>query len=99
MSGLFSPKIPKAPEPVKPPTIDDTRQADEELMRLRRRKGLASTFLVSQRPRRPGAWSQLTDMAGGAAAGAAASGGGGAGRATTGGGSGSGPLASRRLLA
>jgi hypothetical protein len=62
MSGLFSPKIPKAPEPVKPPTIDDTRQADEELMRLRRRRGRASTFLTSQKARRAASASLLTPL-------------------------------------
>lgn len=62
MSGIFSPKAPKIPEPIKPPTIDDARQADEELMRLRKRRGLASTFLVRQGPRR-GAAAQLTEGA------------------------------------
>ena len=49
MSGLFSPSMPATPEPIKPPTTDDARQADEDLKKLRRRKGLASTFLTGQR--------------------------------------------------
>lgn len=62
MAGLFSPKVPKPPEPVKPPTIDDTRQADEELMRLRRRRGRASTFLAGQQPRRAATASLLAPL-------------------------------------
>lgn len=48
MSGLFSPKMPAVPEPVKPPTTDDARQAEEDLTKLRRRRGRAATFLMSQ---------------------------------------------------
>jgi hypothetical protein len=59
MSGLFSPKMPKPPEPVKPPTVDDTRQAEEDLNRLRRRRGRASTFLSGPMRGRPSAASML----------------------------------------
>lgn len=48
MSGLFSPDIPATPEPIKPPTTDDARQAEEDLTKLRRRKGRASTFLFGK---------------------------------------------------
>ena len=51
MSGLFSPSMPATPEPIKPPTTDDARQADEDMRKLRRRRGLASTFLTGQRTR------------------------------------------------
>lgn len=51
MSGLFSPSMPATPEPIKPPTTDDARQADEDIKKLRRRRGLASTFLTGQKAR------------------------------------------------
>lgn len=51
MSGLFAPSKPAVPEPIKPPTTDDARQADEDIRKLRRRRGLASTFLTGQRTR------------------------------------------------
>jgi len=49
MSGIFSPpKLPPTPEPIKPPTVDDARQAEEDMLKLRRRRGLASTFLAGK---------------------------------------------------
>lgn len=46
-AGIFSqPKMPAAkPLPVQP-TVDDARQAEEDLARLRKRRGRASTFLA-----------------------------------------------------
>lgn len=44
MSGLFG-KQPKVPQAPKVPTVDDARQAEEEVMKLRRKRGRASTFL------------------------------------------------------
>jgi hypothetical protein len=83
MTSLFSPKMPKAPEPVKPPTTDDTRQAEEDLMRLRRRRGRAATFLGGMRGR-PSAASMLLGSGIGSATGAYT---GNTGGVTTGGGS------------
>lgn len=68
MSGLFSPKMPAVPEPVKPPTTDDARQAEEDLTKLRRRRGRAATFLMSQGDRTRGAAASLLGAAGGDAA-------------------------------
>lgn len=49
MTALFSsPKMPAAVAPPPTPTVDDTRQAEEDLMRLRKRRGLASTFLFGR---------------------------------------------------
>jgi hypothetical protein len=54
---LFRPKMPAIPEPAKAPTVDDAAQAEADIMRLRKRRGLASTFLVGreQRTRSPAA--------------------------------------------
>jgi hypothetical protein len=65
MSGLFSPKTPKIPEPVKPPTEDDALQTEEQLSRLRRRRGLASTFLMGRTSRAGAASQQLLGASGG----------------------------------
>lgn len=46
MSGLFKPKMPAIPETPKAPTVDDAAQAEEDILRVRKRRGLASTFLV-----------------------------------------------------
>ena len=46
MSGLITPKMPKIPEVPKAPTVDDAAQAEDDILRLRKRRGLASTFLV-----------------------------------------------------
>ena len=43
---LFSPKAPRIPEPPKAPTVDTAAQAENDIMRLRKRRGLASTFLT-----------------------------------------------------
>lgn len=43
---LFSPKTPSIPEPPKAPTVDSAAQAEADIMRLRKRRGLASTFLT-----------------------------------------------------
>jgi len=43
-----SPKIQQVAPPPPPPTVDDTRQAEEDLARLRRRRGLSSTFLFGR---------------------------------------------------
>lgn len=48
---LFSPKMPAIPETPKAPTVDDAAQAEADIVRLRKRRGLASTFLVGQRQR------------------------------------------------
>lgn len=49
MQALFSPpKMPALQPPPVAPTVDDTRQAEEDMMRLRRRRGLASTFLFGR---------------------------------------------------
>lgn len=60
MSGLLKPKLPAIPETPKAPTVDDAAQAEEDILRLRRRRGLASTFLVnSDRQRTSAAASAL----------------------------------------
>jgi len=52
MSRLFSPKMPSVPEPPVPPTYDEQRQAEDDLMAVRRRRGRASTFLTGGLGRR-----------------------------------------------
>lgn len=65
MSGLFSkPKMPAMPAPIPVPTTDDARQAEEDTLRLRRRRGLASTFLAG-RTARAGAAASLLGAGGG----------------------------------
>jgi hypothetical protein len=74
MSGIFSkPTMPTVPDPIRPPTTDDARQAEEDMLRLRRRRGLASTFLA-RGGSRMGAAGSLLGSGGGS------SGGGGVGR-------------------
>ena len=36
------PSMPKVPDPIKPPTTDDARQAEEDIGKLRRRRGCCS---------------------------------------------------------
>ncbi len=51
VTGLFQqPSMPAIPDPIKPPTVDDARQAEEDLLKLRRRRGRASTFLFGRTP-------------------------------------------------
>ena len=70
MSGIFKPTMPTMPEPIKPPTVDDATQAEEDFNRLRRRRGLASTFLLGKTQRGTSAADSLlgsTTSTGGAA--------------------------------
>jgi len=47
LGGLFGSPQPPAPQPMPvQPTVDDTRQAEEDIARLRRRRGRQSTFLT-----------------------------------------------------
>lgn len=57
--------MPAIPEPIKTPTVDDARQSEEDLLRLRRRRGRASTFLTGQQ-RSAKASSQLLGASNGA---------------------------------
>lgn len=61
MKALFgAPKMPEMAQPPAPPTIDNTRQAEEDLARLRRRRGLQSTFLFGRgKPGAPSAGAML----------------------------------------
>lgn len=66
MSGIFSkPKLPAMPAPIPVPTTDDARQAEEDVMRLRRRRGLASTFLAGRTMRAGSASASLLGQGGG----------------------------------
>lgn len=73
---LFRPKMPEIPETPKAPTVDDAVQAEEDIARLRRRRGLASTFLVGQRQRTSAAAS-LMGTGSGTSLGSSGGGGGG----------------------
>lgn len=75
---LFRPKMPAIPETPKAPTVDDAVQAEEDIARLRRRRGLASTFLVGQRQRTSAAAS-LMGTGSGTSLGSSGTGGGGGG--------------------
>lgn len=57
--NLLRPKMPAIPETPKAPTVDDAIQAEEDIARLRKRRGLASTFLVGQRQRASAAAASL----------------------------------------
>lgn len=84
---LFRPKMPAIPETPKAPTVDDAIQAEEDIARLRKRRGLASTFLVGQRQRTSAAAASLMGTGSGTSLGSSGSGGG-SGGSTGGGGSG-----------
>lgn len=88
MKALFSPpSMPALQPPPPPPTIDDTKQAEEDLARLRKRRGLMSTFLFGTgKPTNSSAM-----LLGPGASGAPSTGGSGS---STGGGSGGGGSAS-----
>lgn len=77
--NLFRPKMPAIPETPKAPTVDDAVQAEEDIARLRRRRGLASTFLVGQRQRTSAAASSLMGTGSGTSLGSSGGGGGGGG--------------------
>jgi hypothetical protein len=48
MGGIFkTPKPPKAPEPVKAPTVDEAEKNTQEMDRLRRRRGRRANILTS----------------------------------------------------
>lgn len=65
MSGILKrPKLPDMPAAIPQPTTDDARQAEEDVMRVRRRRGLASTFLAG-RTSRGSASSSLLGAGGG----------------------------------
>lgn len=98
MSGLFSPKMPAMPEPVKVPTTDDARQSEEDLMRLRKRRGLASTFLFNRPSGRPGSAGAASMLLGAAAGDSAAGGAAGSSAGGTGGGGGGGRSSAARTL-
>lgn len=52
MSSIFkAPKLPKAPEPIKAPTIDEASIALEQSDKMQKRKGKASTILTGQQSR------------------------------------------------
>lgn len=76
---LFRPKMPAIPETPKAPTVDDAVQAEEDIARLRRRRGLASTFLVGQRQRTSAAAASLMGTGSGTSLGSSSGGGGGGG--------------------
>jgi hypothetical protein len=77
---LFRPKMPAIPETPKAPTVDDAVQAEEDIARLRKRRGLASTFLVGgDRQRTSAAAAALMGTGSGTALGASGSGPGGGG--------------------
>lgn len=48
MSGIFSPKIPKAPTAPPPPMIDDARSKLNNVDRALRRRGRSTTILTSE---------------------------------------------------
>ena len=73
---LFRPKMPAIPETPKAPTVDDAVQAEEDIARLRRRRGLASTFLVGQRQHTSAAAASLMGTGSGTSLGSSGSGGG-----------------------
>jgi hypothetical protein len=68
----FRPDMPKASaSPVKAPlvpTIDEARQSEEDLMRLRRRRGIISTMLTRMFGRQPAPTSASPSIAGVASA-------------------------------
>lgn len=76
---LFRPKMPAIPETPKAPTVDDAIQAEEDIARLRRRRGLASTFLVGRRQRTSAAAASLMGTGSGTSLGSSSGGGGGGG--------------------
>lgn len=84
---LFRPKMPAIPETPKAPTVDDAVQAEEDIARLRKRRGLASTFLVGQRQRTSAAAASLMGTGSGTSLGSSSGGssGGGGGGGTGGG--------------
>jgi hypothetical protein len=52
MASVFkSPKIPKAPDPVKTPTRDDAILADQQTDKALKRQGKASTILTGDQTR------------------------------------------------
>ena len=84
---LLRPKMPAIPETPKAPTVDDAIQAEEDIARLRKRRGLASTFLVGQRQRTSAAAASLMGTGSGTSLGSSGGGssGGGGGGGTGGG--------------
>lgn len=48
MSGLFKPKMPKIEPTAPPPTVDEAQVRRNELDRMRRRRGRASTILTDE---------------------------------------------------
>lgn len=84
--NMFRPKMPAIPETPKAPTVDDAVQVEEDIARLRKRRGLASTFLVGQRQRTSAAAASLMGTGSGTSLGSSGSGSGGGGGGGTGGG-------------